>query len=78
MTSSSGRRQFSLENANSVRYVDAALDAGAHDAAHRLDARRWPATRGRRRCFAQRPLPSMMMATWRGTSPVTGMSRVEL
>src|SRR6478736_8262572 len=24
---------------------------------------RWPSTRGRWRCFAQRPLPSMMMAT---------------
>ena len=33
---------------------------------------RWPATRGSSRCFAQRPLPSMMMATWRGTSPRRG------
>ena len=28
--------------------------------------RRWPSTRGRPRAAAQRPLPSMMMATWRG------------
>src|SRR5579862_1062056 len=27
---------------------------------------RWPAKRGRPRWRAQRPLPSMMMATWRG------------
>src|SRR5271169_1163219 len=31
--------------------------------------RRWPSIRGSPRCFAQRPLPSMMMATWRGTAP---------
>src|SRR5579863_9836278 len=29
---------------------------------------RWPATRGRWRCRAHRPLPSMMMPTWRGRS----------
>src|SRR5207249_202691 len=27
---------------------------------------RWPSMRGNRRCCAHRPLPSMMMATWRG------------
>ena len=27
---------------------------------------RWPATRGCPRCAAQRPLPSMMIPTWRG------------
>src|SRR6188474_1727383 len=30
---------------------------------------RWPAARGSPRCVAQRPLPSMMMATCRGTRP---------
>ncbi len=40
--------------------------------------RRCPATRGSSRCFAQRPLPSMMIATWRGTADESGMSRVEL
>ena len=59
--------------------LDVALDAGEDDRAHRLDAR----ADGRRRaaacrCFAQRPLPSMMMATWRGTARDSGMSRVEL
>src|SRR5256885_8667757 len=28
--------------------------------------RRWPATRGSPRAFAQRPFPSMMIATWTG------------
>src|SRR5688572_33018329 len=35
---------------------------------------RWPAARGRPRALAQRPLPSMMMATWRGTAPPSGAS----
>src|SRR5438477_10725732 len=39
--------------------------------------RRWPATRGRKRFFAQRPLPSMMMATCRGTIRVSGIVWVE-
>src|SRR6478609_3560451 len=43
-TSSSGRRQFSVENAYTV-------------------------IRFSPRCWAQRPLPSMTMATWRGTRP---------
>src|SRR6266571_5740123 len=30
---------------------------------------RWPSGRGKLRSRAQRPLPSMMMATWRGTAP---------
>src|SRR5215831_10666905 len=30
--------------------------------------RRWPSPRGKPRSAAQRPLPSMMMATWRGGS----------
>src|SRR5829696_9291385 len=30
--------------------------------------RRWPSTRGRPRRAAQRPLPSMMIATWAGTA----------
>src|SRR5216684_3585302 len=40
--------------------------------------RRWPSLRGRPRSAAQRPLPSMMMATWRGGSKPesgTGASR---
>src|SRR5580658_8947894 len=33
---------------------------------------RWPATRGRWRCRAHRPLPSMMMPTCRGRSALAG------
>src|SRR6187402_210023 len=40
--------------------------------------RRCPPTRGRKRFFAQRPLPSMMIATWRGTWPVSGIAVVAL
>ena len=39
---------------------------------------RWPITRGRLRCFAQRPLPSMITATWTGRragSRPAGMGR---
>jgi hypothetical protein len=34
--------------------------------------------RGRKRCFAQRPLPSMMMAMWRGIARGAGTAMVEL
>src|SRR5574337_1705259 len=40
--------------------------------------RAWPATRGILRFLAQRPLPSMMIATWRGTAATSGTPRVEL
>src|ERR1700752_2909014 len=32
--------------------------------------------RGNPRAFAQRPLPSMMMATWRGTAPPSDASPI--
>src|SRR5215813_5037121 len=35
---------------------------------------RWPMVRGSPRAFAQRPLPSMMMATWRGVTPPSAAS----
>src|SRR5690606_11886531 len=66
-TSSAGRPQFSLEKANRV---SAPMPRSRQKSMHRLTARapaRWPIMRGRRRRAAQRPLPSMMMATWRGT-----------
>src|SRR5690554_3070746 len=65
-TSSAGRPQFSLEKANRVR---ASTPRSRQKSMHRFTARapaRWPITRGRWRRAAQRPLPSMMMATWRG------------
>src|SRR5215470_2688095 len=36
--------------------------------------RRWPSARGRPRAAAQRPLPSMMMATCAGASDLSGPS----
>ena len=68
-TSSAGRRQFSRAEREQRQVLDAALAAGLHDVARTASTpARWPATRGMQRCLAQRPLPSMMMATWRGTA----------
>ena len=72
-----GRRQFSLEG-EQRQELDAAGDAGATVERTASTPRRWPATRGRRRCLAQRPLPSMMIATCRGAGRGAGISRVEL
>ena len=77
-TSSAGRRQFSLENANSVRNSTPRSRQARTTPRTASTPLRWPATRGSSRCFAQRPLPSMMIATCRGTARVSGMSRVEL
>ena len=67
-TSTLGRPQFSLENANSVSastprraHSSITIRAGAMPAL-------WPACRGRPRAAAQRPLPSMMIATCRGVA----------
>src|SRR5690606_13707047 len=71
-TTSSGRPQFSLENANRV---SAPMPCSRQKSMHRLTARapaRWPMTRGRPRRAAQRPLPSMMMATCRGRARASG------
>src|SRR5690606_8069593 len=71
-TSSSGRPQFSLEKANRV---SAPMPRSRQKSTVRSAARapaRWPTTRGRRRRCAQRPLPSMMMARWRGAGAWSG------
>src|SRR5690606_35473912 len=71
-TSSSGRPQFSLEKANRV---SAPMPRSRQKSTVRSAARapaRWPTTRGRRRRCAQRPLPSMMTARWRGTGAGAG------
>src|SRR5258708_12461922 len=77
-TSSGGRRQFSLEKAKSVRNSMPRSMQALTTSRTVSTPRRCPATRGRKRFFAQRPLPSMMMATWRGTIPVSGTACVEL
>src|SRR5690606_442595 len=72
LTSSSGRPQFSLEKANRV---SAPMPRSRQKSMVRSAARapaRWPTTRGRRRRCAQRPLPSMMTARWRGTGVRSG------
>src|SRR5690606_23418611 len=71
-TSSSGRPQFSLENANRV---SAPMPRSRQKSTVRSAARapaRWPTTRGRRRRCAQRPLPSMMTPRWRGPGARAG------
>src|SRR5690606_12321574 len=67
-TSSAGRCQFSLEKANRV---STSTPASAHTSMTARTASTpalCPATPGSRRFFAQRLLPSMMMATCRGTA----------
>src|SRR5450755_1081551 len=77
-TSSAGLRQFSLENANSVRYSTPRSMHARTVARTASTPLRCPATRGSRRCFAQRPLPSMMIATCRGIERASGTTCVEL
>src|SRR5947207_3388827 len=77
-TSSAGRRQFSLEKAKSVRKSTPRSIHARTVVRTASTPLRWPATRGSMRCFAQRPLPSMMIAMCRGTWRGGGTSRVEL
>src|SRR5438552_12171659 len=69
-TSSLGRFQFSDENANTVRY---SMPRSAQALTVRTSASTpclWPNTRGMKRFLAQRPLPSITMATCRGMAGV--------
>src|SRR5690554_4108035 len=76
LTSASGRRQFSLEKANSVRVWI------PRSAARRITARTastpawWPRTPDRPRARAQRLLPSMMMATCCGNPSPDGLGGI--
>src|SRR5690349_10281604 len=77
-TSTAGRCQFSLENANSV---SAPILRRAHSSMHMRTGRTpslWPAWRGRPRASAQRPLPSMMIAMCLGilTAGAAGCSHL--
>src|SRR5512135_929596 len=65
-TSSAGRPQFSLENANSVSASTPRRAQPSTIARTALTPALWPTCRGIARREAQRPLPSMMTATWRG------------
>src|SRR6185503_11993997 len=67
--SEAGRFQFSEEKPNSVKYCTPALTAALIVRRTASAPRLCPAVRGRPRCRAHRPLPSMMMATCRGCCP---------
>src|SRR3990172_1286007 len=72
VTSARGRPQFSEENAYSVR--QGMPISRAHSTTARTERMpiRCPSTRGSPRSLAQRPFPSMMMATWRGRAEEGG------
>ncbi len=65
-TSSAGRCQFSLENANSVSASTPRREHSSITSRTALSPALWPAVRVRPRAAAQRPLPSMMIAMCRG------------
>src|SRR5438445_6898543 len=68
LTSARGRRQFSVEKAYSVMYFKPMASAASMTSGTASPMpTRCPSVRGRRRAFAQRPLPSMMIATWLGS-----------
>src|SRR5512139_1669667 len=67
VTSSSGRCQFSLEKANTVSASTPRRAQPSTHARTALAPARWPKWRGNARRLAQRPLPSMITATWRGS-----------
>src|SRR6476661_1530538 len=68
-TSVIGRCQFSCEKANSDSTSIPASIAPSTTSRTAFIPLRWPNGRGMSRSRAQRPLPSMMMATCRGTAP---------
>src|ERR1700722_17726199 len=74
-TSSGGRRQFSLLNANRVRWRTLRAAHSSTTLRTTLTLARCPATRGMPRDRAQRPLPSMMIATCCGESAIRVLRR---
>src|SRR5262249_39544284 len=67
-TSGAGRDQFSELNEKMVRMPMPRSPAARTVRRNASTPRRCPSARGKPRAAAQRPLPSMMMATWRGTA----------
>lgn len=65
-TSSRGRFQLSLEKAYNVSWPMPSRAQWETISFTVCAPRTWPIHRGRPRAVAQRPLPSMMMATWAG------------
>ncbi len=66
--SAGGRDQFSELKEKIVRYSMPRSPAARTVRRSASTPRRWPSARGNPRAAAQRPLPSMMMATCRGTA----------
>src|SRR5207245_989549 len=62
-----GRFQFSTEKAYRVRTCRPRRAEVSTTSRTEAMPARWPSTRRLCRSFAQRPLPSMMIATWRGS-----------
>ena len=69
-TSARGRIQFSVENPKTVSQPMSRVTATRTRRARFSSPSVWPAVRARPRRPAQRPLPSMMQATW--TWPASG------
>jgi hypothetical protein len=70
-TSVAGRRQFSVEKPNTVSHSTPKSAAVSTVRFRALTPARWPKVLGRPRALAQRPFPSMMMATCRAESDAT-------
>ena len=66
-TSSGDRFQFSVEKAYAERYFTPISMAPSITSNSDASPRAWPSVRGRLRAFAQRPLPSITIATWAGS-----------
>src|SRR5450631_2872467 len=66
-TSSGERFQFSVEKAYAETFLTPISMAPATTSSNEASPASWPLVRGRPRAFAQRPLPSMTIATWSGT-----------
>ncbi len=72
-TSPSGRLQFSQEKAKRVRRSRPRSFEARTTVRTASTPLRWPSARGSPRRVAQRPLPSMMMATWPGRMGDSGL-----
>lgn len=68
LISAVGLLQFSFGEGVQGQEGNAQLKAGAHNLPHGIGPSSCPKTRFRSLAFAQRPFPSMMMATWRGSA----------
>ncbi len=68
-TSSSGRRQFSVENAYTVIQGNPSSSPPSTVSKSASSPAAWPSVRLRPRCWAHLPFPSITIAMWRGMRP---------